>query len=84
VAISQGANPAWRREDLVVWTFAVNFKNRGRRLTLTVNSFGAYSTESSAADPVMMDGVLETAQSGAGEWTMEAAIALDKLSPGGR
>jgi cephalosporin-C deacetylase-like acetyl esterase len=83
IAISHGRSPAWWREDIVVFNLAVNFKNRGRRLTLTVNPFGAYSLDSTAPDPDVMKGVLATAVAGASEWTVEAAIALDKMAPTG-
>ena len=81
IAISQGRSPAWWREDLIAWTFAVNFKNRGRRLTLTVNPLGAYGAESTSPDPGVMDGVMATSRAGTNEWTVEAAIPLDKLAP---
>ncbi len=80
IAISQGRSPAWWREDIAVFTFAVNFNNRGRRLTLTINPFGAYSLDSTMPDPDVMKGVVATARPGAGEWTVEAAFALDKIS----
>jgi hypothetical protein len=84
VGMSQGRSPAaWWREDLLVWTFAVNFNNRGRRLILTVNPLGAYSLESTSPDPGVMNGVVAASLVSTNGWTMEAAIPLAKLAPVG-
>ncbi len=74
IAMSTGVSPTWWREDLLVWNFATNYNNRGRRVALTVNPFGAY-------DAGGMKGVMATARVGGGEWTMEAAIPLSELAP---
>ena len=65
VARSQGRNPTWWREDQLIWTFAVYINNRNRRLTLTVNPFGAYSFDSTA---------VATSRTADSEWIIEAAI----------
>ena len=81
IAMSQGRTPVWWREDVVVWTFAVNFNNRGRRLTLTVNPLGAFSLDSTTPDPGVMNGVMAAALAGISEWTVEAVIPLEKMAP---
>jgi dienelactone hydrolase len=80
VAISRGRAPSWLREDQVVWTFAVNMNQRNRVLSLTVNPLGAYSFDSTVPDAGVADGVVATALTATGEWSMEAAIPLSKLS----
>ena len=71
VAISQGRDPSWRREDQVIWTLAVHVNKRNIRRTLTVNPFGAYSFDSTA---------VVTTDAGRNEWIMEAAIPLSELA----
>jgi dienelactone hydrolase len=80
VAISRGSSPSWWREDQVIWTFAVNVNNRNRRLSLTTNPLGAYSLDSTAPEPGVLDGIMATAQTAANEWTIEAAIPLSKVA----
>lgn len=80
VAMSQGRSPSWWREDQLIWAFTVNIGTRNRRLALTVNPHGAYSFDSTAPEPGVMDGIMAAAQTVGNEWTMEAAIPLVKLA----
>src|SRR5215472_1783696 len=46
VAKSIGRDPAWWREDLVIWTIRFhNSQGRNESLTLTVNPLGGYSVD---------------------------------------
>jgi cephalosporin-C deacetylase-like acetyl esterase len=83
IAMSQARSPTWWREDMLIWTFAVNFNNRGRRVTLTVNPLGAYALDSTLPDPNVMNGAMVTAQVSANEWTVEAAVPLERLASSG-
>ena len=78
--MSQGRSPSWWREDQLIWAFTVNIGTRNRRLALTVNPHGAYSFDSTAPEPGVMDGIMAAAQTVGNEWTMEAAIPLVKLA----
>jgi len=74
VAHSTGRNPNWWSEDIITWNIrAQDTANRGHlNLSLTVNPLGAYSLPGT-------DGLLVATHLGAGEWTVEAAIPLDRL-----
>ncbi len=81
VAHSTGRNPNWWSEDLVTWNIRVHDRHarRNLNLSLTVNPVGAYRLEGAAGvQSLESDGrVLVASQVGRGEWTVEAAIALD-------
>jgi hypothetical protein len=78
VARSTGVNPAWSREDQVVWT--VKFKAFAVAIKVTVNPLGAYSAEyiRNKEDPSRP--VLASASAGPDGWSAEAAIPLESIA----
>lgn len=83
VAHSTGRNPIWWSEDLVTWGIRV-YDRRLRRnlnLSLSVNPLGAYRLDGAGGiQPLESAGsVMAASRVGRGEWTVEAAIALDEL-----
>ncbi|HKW96163.1 MAG TPA: acetylxylan esterase [Bryobacteraceae bacterium] len=84
VAHSTGTNPNWWAEDLVSWTFRIHSAATRRNLTveLTVNPLGAYRFQNAATrEPLAgAEKILAAARLGAGEWTVEAAVPLDRLA----
>ena len=83
VAHSTGHNPNWWSEDLVTWNIRVQDTavRRHLSLSLTVNAVGAYRLQGAAGVPSLegAESLLVATHLGAGEWTVEAAIPLDRL-----
>ncbi|MFB3828418.1 MAG: acetylxylan esterase [Bryobacteraceae bacterium] len=79
VARSTGANPAWWREDLIVWT--VRFRGFARALKVAVNPLGACSVEYTGAEERGRGPVPAAAALAAGGWSAEAAIPLENIAP---
>ncbi len=83
VAHSTGPNPNWWSEDLITWNIRVQDTavRRHLSLSLTVNAVGAYRLQGAAGVPSLegAESLLVATHLGAGEWTVEAAIPLDRL-----
>jgi hypothetical protein len=83
VAHSTGNNPSWWSEDLITWNIRVQDTavRRHLSLSLTVNAVGAYRVQGAAGVPSLegAQSLLVATHLGAGEWTVEAAIPLDRL-----
>jgi hypothetical protein len=77
VARSTGLNPAWWREDLVIWS--LHFKSFSTYLNVSVNPLGAYDVEGLGVS-VEPRTVLASASIGENEWSAEAAIPLNQVS----
>ena len=83
VAHSTGRNPNWWSEDLITWNIRVQDTDVRRHLSLSlsVNPVGAYRLQGAAGVP-SLDGansLLVAAHLGAGEWTVEAAVPLERF-----
>ena len=83
VAHSTGHNPNWWSEDLITWNIRVQDTavRRHLSLSLSVNPVGAYRVQGAAGVPSLEAELLVATQLGAGEWTVEAAIPLERLGP---
>jgi dienelactone hydrolase len=85
VAHSTGRNPTWWLEDLVTWNIRVrdNALSRQLNLSLTVNAVGAFRIDGASGIGALeaQGKVLAAARVGAGEWTAEAAIPLERFGP---
>lgn len=83
VAHSTGRNPSWWSEDLVTWNIRVYDRRvqRNLNLSLAVNPLGAYRLDGAAGVPPLESerSVMAASRVGRGEWTVEAAIAVDDL-----
>lgn len=83
VAHSTGRNPNWWSEDLVAWNIRVQDTavRRHLSLSLTVNPVGAYRLHGGDGVPSLEGGdrLLVASHLGRGEWTVEAAIPLERL-----
>ena len=77
VARSTGLNPAWWREDLVIWS--LHFKSFSTYLNVSINPLGGYSVEGIGVS-VPLQSVLASASIGLHEWSAEAAIPLNSFS----
>jgi dienelactone hydrolase len=77
VARSTGLNPAWWREDLLIWS--LHFKTFSTYLNVSVNPLGGYSVEGTGVT-VAPQSVLAAAAIGAHEWSVEAAVPLSSIS----
>src|SRR5438445_801137 len=82
VAHSTGRNPNWWSEDLVTWNIRVQDTDVRRHLSLslTVNAVGAYRLQGAAGVPSLegAESLMVATHLGAGEWTVEAGIPLDR------
>jgi len=83
VAHSTGSNPNWWSEDFITWNIRVQDTEVRRHLSLslTVNSVGAYRILGTAGVE-SLEGpgrVLVATHLTKGEWTVEAAIPLERL-----
>ena len=78
VARSTGLNPAWSREDQVVWT--VKFKAFAVAIKVTVNPLGAYSVEYIRTKEDPDRPVLASASAGPDVWSAEAAIPVESIA----
>jgi len=78
VARSTGVNPAWWREDQVVWT--VKFKAFAVAIKLTVNPLGAYSADYVRTQEDPSRPVLAAAAAGPLGWSAEAAIPVESIA----
>ncbi len=83
VAHSTGRDPNWWSEDLITWNIRVQdtVVHRHLNLSLTVNPLGAYHLQGGAGVPSLdgAESLLVATHLGAGEWTVEAAIPLERL-----
>jgi hypothetical protein len=83
VAHSTGRNPTWWSEDLVTWNIRVQDTDVRRHLSLslTMNPVGAYRLQGGDGVPSLDGGggLLVASHLGRGEWTVEAAIPLERL-----
>ncbi len=83
VAHSTGRNPNWWSEDLITWNIRVQDTavRRHLSLSLTVNPLGAYGLQGAAGVPSLegAESLLVATHFGAGEWTVEAAIPLERF-----
>src|SRR5579859_2823521 len=83
VAHSTGRNPNWWSEDLITWNIRVQDTDVRRHLSLSlsVNPGGAYRLQGAAGVPSLegAESLLVAAHLGAGEWTVEAAIPLERF-----
>jgi len=83
VAHSTGRNPNWWSEDLVTWNIRVQDTavRRHLSLSLAVNPVGAYRLQGGNGVPTLegASGLLVASHLGRGEWTVEAAIPLERL-----
>ena len=83
VAHSTGRNPNWWSEDLITWNIRVQDAAVRRHLSLSfsVNPLGAYRLLGSAGVPSLegASSLLVASHLGAGEWTVEAAIPLERF-----
>jgi hypothetical protein len=77
VARSTGLNPAWWREDLLIWS--LHFKTFSTYLNVSVNPLGGYSVEGIGVT-LAPQSVLASASIGAHEWSVEAAVPLRSIS----
>ena len=77
VARSTRLNPAWWREDLLIWS--LHFKSFSTYLNVSINPLGAYSVEGIGVS-VAPQSVLASASIGLNEWSAEAAIPLNSFS----
>jgi hypothetical protein len=77
VARSTGLNPAWWREDLLIWS--LHFKSFSTYLNVTINPLGGYQVEGIGVS-VPPQSVLASASIGPKEWSAEAAIPLNSIS----
>src|SRR5579863_7638551 len=84
VAHSTGNNPNWWSEDLITWTIHVHASalRRNLNVTLTVNPLGAWRLQNdSIVEPAEGIGKIQVAaRLGAAEWTVEAAIPVERLA----
>ena len=78
VARSTGVNPAWWREDQVVWT--VKFKGFAVAIKVTVNPLGAYSSDYIRTKENPGLPVLAAAWADPDGWTAEAAIPVESIA----
>jgi dienelactone hydrolase len=84
VAHSTGRNPNWWSEDLVTWNIRVQDTavRRHLSLSLSVNPLGAYRITGAEGVPSLeADGPLVAASLKSGEWTVEAALPLERMGP---
>src|ERR1700689_1486034 len=81
VAHSTGRNPNWWSEDIITWNIRVQDTTIRRHLSLslTVNPVGAYGIQGTGGLE-SLEKLLVATRLGAGEWTIEAAIPLERLS----
>ena len=81
VAHSTGRNPDWWSEDLITWNIRVQDTavRRHLSLSLSVNPLGAFRLLGAAGVASLEGGLLVAANLGSGEWTVEAAIPLERL-----
>ena len=83
VAHSSGRNPNWWSEDLITWNIRAQDTavRRHLSLSLTVNPLGAYGLQGAAGAPSLegAESLLVATHLGAGEWTVEVAIPLERL-----
>ena len=84
IARSIGRNPAWWREDLVIWTFRFHSsEGRNVSLTLSVNPLGAYSVEPTVAAEDPQQSIRASAFINSESWSAEVAIPVAKLAKAG-
>jgi dienelactone hydrolase len=82
VAHSTGRNPNWWQEDLITWNIRVqdSAARRHPNLSFTVNALGAYRVQgASGMESLEGEKVLVASKMGAKEWTVEAAIPLERF-----
>ena len=82
VAHSTGRNPNWWQEDLVTWNIRVqdSAARRHPNLSFTMNPLGAYRVQgASGMDSLEGEKLLVASKIGAHEWTVEAAIPLERF-----
>src|SRR5690606_25900727 len=74
-----GANLAWWREDLIVWT--VRFRGFARSLKVAVNPLGAHRADYTGAQQEPSLTVLAAAALGPDGWSAEAAVPVESIAP---
>jgi hypothetical protein len=83
VAHSTGRNPTWWSEDLITWNIRVQDTDVRRHLSLSlsVNPVGAYRLQGAAGVPSLEGSeiLLVATHLDANEWTVEAAIPLERF-----
>lgn len=82
VAHSTGRNPNWWQEDLITWNIRVqdSAARRHPNLSFTVNALGAYRLQGATGiESLEGEKVLVASKTGAGEWSVEAAIPLERF-----
>ncbi len=78
VARSTGVNPAWWREDQVVWT--VRFKGFAVAIKVSVNPLGAYSSDYIRSKEDPGHPVLAAAAAGPDGWSAEVAMPIESIA----